>query len=651
MMARARGAVAQWGHRNRKMILVAAVVAALLAINLPPAWTLATGMWHDHEIHTPAYLAEHGRWDVLELPSDIRVNAIHAAVLPTGKVLIVAGSGNDRAQFDSGTFKTLVYDPVTGQGHLVPTPADLFCGGHAFLPDGKLLVAGGTKRYELLDGAVTHAAGAMTVKNEFPDGAARTFPRGTEFIAPGGQRYRAASDFTLAPASKVVAPAGPPVVTASQTRVWVEAEEPGPAGVTAQRGQYAVAGLEGPDLRNIYGLAEKMTLDKQDYQGLPDSYEFDPVTETYRRVGDMHEARWYPTLTGLTNGQVLAVSGLDDVGQIVDGQNETYDPNAKVWTERPDLKRYFPTYPALFQTGGPDTLFYSGANSGYGPAEAGRVPGLWNLATNQFTPVPGMRDPDLLETAGSGWVGTVQRQKVMVVGGGGVGESSRSTGRIDTVDLSAPNPHYVPGPSLPEGTRYPNLVTLPDDTTLITGGSSDYRGKSGTDNHTSRIYHPDNDTLSVAADPTVGRNYHSEALLLPGGQVLTLGSDALFGDPKNLTPATFEQRIEIYSPPYLFQGARPTVTGGPDSLARGASADFSTPDAANIATARLIRPAAATHVTNLEQRSIALDIVRKDGAVSVRVPPEQSLVPAGFYMLFMTDTHGVPSVARWVRVP
>ena len=646
-----RGAFAERVRRNRRLIIAAAVVAVLLAINVPPAWTLATEMWHDHEIHTPEYLASHGSWDVIELPSDIKVNAIHAAVLPTGKVLIVAGSGNDRAQFDAGTFKTVLYDPETGHGRLVPTPADLFCGGHAFLPDGKLLVAGGTKRYELLDGAVTHAAGAMTVKNEFPDGAARTFPRGTEFIAPTGQRYRAIADFTLPPAVKVVPPVGPPTVTASQTRVWVEAVDQGPAGVTAQRAQYTVAGLEGPDLRNIYGLAEKMTLDKQDYQGLPDSYEFDPVTESYQRVGDMHNARWYPTLTGLTGGQVLAVSGLDDVGQILDGQNETYDPATKRWTERPELRRYFPTYPALFQTGRPDTLFYSGANSGYGPAQAGRAPGLWNLSNNQFTPVPGLRDPDLLETAGSGWVGPVQQQKIMLVGGGGVGESARSTGRIDTVDLGARDPHYVPGPSLPAGTRYPNLVTLPDDTTLITGGSADYRGKNGTDNHVSRIYHPDSNTLSEAADPSVGRNYHSEALLLPGGQVITLGSDALFGDAKDLTPGTFEQRIEIYRPPYLFHGARPTLTAGPDTLARGSSADFSSPDAANIATARLIRPGAATHVTNVEQRSVALDVVRKDGAVTVRVPPEQSLVPSGFYMLFVTDTHGVPSVARWVRVP
>ena len=42
----------------------------------------------------------------------------------------------------------------------------MFCAGHVFLPDGKLLIAGGTRRYEKLKEDVTHAAGVMTVKNE-----------------------------------------------------------------------------------------------------------------------------------------------------------------------------------------------------------------------------------------------------------------------------------------------------------------------------------------------------------------------------------------------------------------------------------------------------------------------------------------------------
>lgn len=154
----------------------------------------------------------------------------------------------------------------------------------------------------------------------------------------------------------------------------------------------------------------------------------------------------------------------------------------------------------------------------------------------------------------------------------------------------------------------------------------------------------------VAASPRVGRNYHSEALLLPDGRVLVLGSDPLFGDKANSTPGTFEQRIEIYSPPYLYHGSRPELTDGPTVLPRGTTAEFRTPDPDSLATARLIRPSAVTHATDVGQRSVALDIVRKERGISLTVPTQAGLVLPGWYMLFVTDRAGTPSVARWVQV-
>ena len=75
----------------------------------------------------------------------------------------MAGSGNDQAFFNAGTFKTLLLNPVTMQMRLIPTPWDLFCAGHIELPDGNILIAGGTARYENLD--PVYAAGSMTVMN------------------------------------------------------------------------------------------------------------------------------------------------------------------------------------------------------------------------------------------------------------------------------------------------------------------------------------------------------------------------------------------------------------------------------------------------------------------------------------------------------
>ena len=296
-------------------------------------------------------------------------------------------------------------------------------------------------------------------------------------------------------------------------------------------------------------------------------------------------------------------------------------------------------------------MVYTGANAGYGPAEKGREPGFWDTDTGAFAAIPGMRDPDLLETAGSAWVGPVNDQRLAVVGGGGVGESPRSTGRIDYLDLRDPAPHFTPGPSLPEGVRYPNLVDLPDDTMLISGGSRDYRGKGGTNNHIARLLHPDTGQITAAADPAVGRDYHTEALLLPDGRVLTAGSDPLFDDQQNLVPGTFEQRIENLQPAVPLPGRRAADDHerAPDA---GARADGDDPDAGpeHIRSARLIKASTATHVTTTDMRSVALDTAPTAGGLSVTVPEEPGLTPPGPYLLFLVDDRGVPSVGSMLTV-
>ena len=96
----------------------------------------------------------------------------------------------------------------------------------------------------------------------------------------------------------------------------------------------------------LYGYATSLTREKQDYWGDDKSYLFDPTTERYERVDNMTLARWYPTLVGLKDGRVLAVSGLDDFGRMIQGDNEIYDPTTKKWEAQPQLQRTFPTYPA-----------------------------------------------------------------------------------------------------------------------------------------------------------------------------------------------------------------------------------------------------------------------------------------------------------------
>ncbi|MFI9202471.1 galactose oxidase-like domain-containing protein [Streptomyces sp. NPDC053048] len=639
--------------KTRKVLLGSGCVLALLAANGPAATGFAERAWHDYAVNQPSYKARYGHWDVVDVPAGFRINAIHAALLRTGKVLLIAGSGNDEKNFRAGTFRSVLWDPVRNTFTTVPTPKDMFCAGHAQLPDGRLLVAGGTARYEKLTGDVERAGGAMLVKNENPD-APRTFPAGTVFVGSSGKRYRSQLPVLVPRATKDVTEEGKGDdekkkvrVTASQARVYVEAETTGESGITHTADQYRIQGLTGKDTHDLYGLAAKLGLDKKDFQGLKDAYEFDPIAERYVPVDPMSEARWYPTLVTLEDGRVLTVSGLDDMGEIIPGKNEIYDPRTRTWSPGPN--RYFPTYPALFLTGG-GRLFYSGSNAGYGPADKGRTPGLWNVETNSFVPVPGLPQQDMTETSASVLLPPAQDRKVMILGGGGVGESHASTRRTAIADLGVPSPRYTPGPDLPQGTRYLNAVLTPDDKVFTTGGSGDYRGKRGSDILRAQFYDPARRAFRTAAAPTVGRNYHSEALLLPDGRIAVFGSNPLFADKDDTRMGVFEQRIEVYTPPYLYRDRRPTLRTGPLEARRGAALTVPGADPRQVATARLMRPSAVTHATDVEQRSVALPIAARSGTLSVTVPQDPSLVPGGWYMLFLTDRAGTPSRAVWVHV-
>ncbi|MEV7288648.1 kelch motif-containing protein [Streptomyces sp. NPDC093252] len=634
--------------RTRKTVLGIGGVALLLGLNAPAALDFAGERYHDYKISRPEYLARYGSWDQISIPDEYRTNAIHAALLHTGKVLIVAGSGNEQRKFDQGSFDTVLWDPRTNVFRKVPTPEDFFCAGHAQLPDGRLLVAGGTARYELLDGEVERAGGGMRVKNENPDKAV-FLRKGTRFRSPAGVEYTTRFDVTVPRAKKTTGGERGVTVTASEARVFVEAVESGPLSVTEKQTQYEVVGLTGVDAANTYGLSERISLDKQDFQGIRAAYEFDPVAEKYLPVDPMDKARWYPTLVGLDDGRVLAVSGLDDVGMIDPGDNEIYDPETKKWTPGP--RQYFPTYPALFLTRG-GKLFYSAANAGYGPAGQGREPGIWDLEKNTFTKVPGLRDPDQTETAASLLLPPAQDQKVMILGGGGVGESSRATPRTAVVDLKADNPVFKDGPDLPQGTRYLNSVIMPDDTVFTSNGSSDYRGRSASNILRAQFYDPKANTFREAAAPEVGRNYHSEGLLLPDGRVATFGSDPLFDDQQNTKLGHFEQRMEVFTPPALHRNGatRPALADGPERPAADGTVTYRTDHPDRIARARLMRPSAVTHTTDVEQRSIDVRVTKQGDRVTVAVPADRTLVPPGWYMLFVTDADGTPSEAKWIQV-
>ena len=220
------------GRRLRNAALVTATVAGLVAANGPVVTAVAQEAYTDFQRSRDDYKAQYGSWETIELPEEYRAQAVHAALLHTGEVLLIAGSGNDAQDFEAGSFRTIVWDPETGETTEVPTPEDLFCAGHAYLPNGNLLVAGGTREYEVLADDVTRAAGVLTVKNERLDGPV-TLPAGTRFTARGNT-YVAAEEVTVPPAHTMA----DGTHMAGQQEVWIEAEEEGEGHVVTGGQQF-----------------------------------------------------------------------------------------------------------------------------------------------------------------------------------------------------------------------------------------------------------------------------------------------------------------------------------------------------------------------------------------------------------------------------
>jgi hypothetical protein len=635
-------------------------ILALIIASLPASVPATISLIHKHKIDSIGYEKKYGHWQILNIPKSFRLNTVHAAMLPTGDVLLVAGSGNNIKNFDAyqdgmiSVLKSAVLNPVTMQIKIVPTPSDLFCGGHAMLASGNLLVAGGTSGYEQLTD-ITKPAGAMTIHNENPADKTRILKRGTKFISPSGKAYVSLQTVTLKPATKTTNPDGSVTINHSTTTVFVQAAHPGKSYLATKNLHYDIAGLTGLNKQNIYGQGAAMTLKQQNFRGDDKSYEFNPWTEKYVSTGDMNVARWYPSLPVLTNGNVLAVSGLDNTGQITT-TTEEFNPETKTWTLGQNMA--FATYPALFRTQNPDVLFYTGSNAGYGPTNTGRTPGFWNYVTDAFQPVKGLQDPKVTETSDSvvlppsqGSNNGTQSSSIMIAGGGGIGNSDVATSRTDIINLTAADPHYVPGPSLSSPLRYVNLTITPWDQIFTSGGTRDYRAKHNSYSYKTGMIDPTNGKIYPMANELVGRGYHSGSLLLPDGRILVFGNDPLYSDKNDTIPGTFEQRVEVYTSPELYDSKPPVVTAKyGQKVHRGQVLTYKTTEASDIKTVRLIPPSSVTHVTNLAQRSIAAVVTHKDGKISVTLPTSANDLIDGWYMLFAVNSHGTPAHAVMIQV-
>jgi hypothetical protein len=356
--------------------------------------------------------------------------------------------------------------------------------------------------------------------------------------------------------------------------------------------------------------------------GNPDISIFNPSTSTWTHSTPMARGRWYPTLTTLANGDVLITSGFDEHGWVVE-QPEVWSPTGGL---RPlsGATKNVPNYPRAFVAPN-GKVFYAGQRQQSWYIDASGSGSWTKVAMRRY----GVRD--------FGSAVMYEKGKILYVGGG------RTTNTAETIDLDSPTPHWEWTGSMAYPRRQLNATVLPTGEVLVTSGS---RGTNFNDNdlavHPAEVWNPATGTWTVLASNSVNRTYHSTSILLPDGRILHAGGE---GGEKATS-----RGAELFSPPYLFKGARPTITSAPQAVHYGNSFTLGTPDAAGIAKVSLIALGAATHAFDMGQRFMGLTFQRGTGALTVTAPANGNLAPPGYYMVFILNGNGVPSVAKIIQV-
>jgi len=388
----------------------------------------------------------------------------------------------------------------------------------------------------------------------------------------------------------------------------------------------------------------------QDDRGIATTYFFNQDGSP-QRGPDMAHARWYPTLTMLPDGRILTMAGRNETGAVVKIP-EIWENGG--WVELPGASPVeIPYYPRNFVAPN-GRIFYAGERimsrwfdvDGTG---AGGGRGAWSNGPSHIYPFNREYGTAVMYEPG----------KILYAGGGGHTGWAQSpdpkdnvpTATAEKIDLNQSGPQWQSAGSMSAPRRHLNSTILPDGQVLITGGTSGggfVNINEGLAVKAAEVWNPATGQWTTLASNSTMRVYHSVSLLLPDGTVLHGASgDAMAG----AVPVPPQRNHEIFSPPYLFKGARPTITSAPVSVGYGQMFAVTTPNAAQITDVRWIHLGSVTHAFDMSARANTLTFTRTPTGVGVTAPANPNLAPPGHYLLFILNRNGVPSEGKFIRVP
>lgn len=581
-----------------------------------------------------------GFWDQQLYPLQDEA-AIHASMMPTGELLIFGRQAlNERRVPITNRGSASIFDPRTGQARPAPPPpipenpspipgeppmpAAIYCAGQALLSDGRVLIVGGN------------------LSEPDPDPS-----HGRPNYA--GLRYTFLFDPWKEKAGQPAWEIGPRM---SNGR-WYPSVVKLSSGDTLIMSGYDETGRPNP-------TNPRMDLFRPGIDDRPGVTALVPFPGGFRGPGSdvapgaRHGQSLYPRMFTLPDGNVVLASPGGEDSAILDTKKA--------------IDRNSPKGSAWRQLSPPSDAHFGGA---------------------------AVLEPQM-DVFGGSW-------RVLVAGGAPefpYDQLHLGTDVVERLNAGPGTQGWSSQPPLGQPRHFPNNVLLPDGGMVLVGG-----GSGNDPNSVGNFYlenpappqlrqvelrQPDG-TWRLGAAQQEWRTYHSTASLLPDGRVFSGGDDYHEG-PDPLTPLPASERrdsAEIYWPPYLFNGddcaprpairdvkATSTVTlpwPGPEprscvsppavppappavaapTLTYAKTFGIFSEHAQNGMQAVLVAPSATTHSFDMNQRVVPLRIasVVEAGGLNAVAPANSAIAPPGYYMLFVIDADGTPSIARWVRLP
>ncbi|MBK3666274.1 DUF1929 domain-containing protein [Bradyrhizobium diazoefficiens] len=379
-----------------------------------------------------------------------------------------------------------------------------------------------------------------------------------------------------------------------------------------------------------------------DGEGVNQASLYDWKTNSWTPLPPMNHGRWYPSVIALLDGDILVTSG-----SYREGPN-TWQNNhvPQIWSAAGgwrDLSgMVLSLYPRLHATS-QDRVFAAGTDpiSQFLDPTGG---GIWSKAPSRHE---GDRQyaPSLTYAPG----------KIIYIGGGNDPDSKIPTAACEVIDFGETDPVWREIRPMSRPRRQHNATLLADGTVLVTGGTKGGNGDGfndltpGEPVHEAELFSPRDGQWTTLAPEAEDRCYHSTALLLPDGRVLSAGGGEYLPNGQPIDSKDVHTSAQIFSPPYLFRGARPQIEDAPAEAQAGStlSLRFSGPAPVR---ASLVKPGSVTHSMDTNQRFVEIACDVQGQHASITLPSDQSTCPPAIYMLFLLTADGIPSKARFIRI-